>query len=141
MFSAVCWQHFFTCLKAPAILFVSYYLGLSCSLLWSPSMWGLNNKKVHVTDYKIKIYKLFSQNKREQACFSRKVQDSFTRPSMLWVRASLWPACLYPWARCLNSIAVLTRAYLGPVICGKCYNLSADGGACSCGDCGDFLTG
>ena len=49
---------------------------------------------------------------------------------MLRVRVLLQQACLYPWARCLISIALLTRAYLGPVVCGECYNLSADG-ACA----------
>ena len=48
------------------------------------------------------------------------------RPSMLWVWAPLWLACLCPWARCLISI----RLYLGPVACGECYNVSADG-ACA----------
>ena len=38
-----------------------------------------------------------------------------TTPSMLWVKARLRPACLYPWARRLISIASLTRAYLGLV--------------------------
>ena len=49
---------------------------------------------------------------------------------MLWVRALLQPACLYSLARCLITIASLMRAYLGPVICRKCYNLSANG-ACA----------
>ena len=50
--------------------------------------------------------------------------------TLLWARAPLRPACLYPWARCLISIASLTRVYLGPVVCGDCCNLSAYG-ACA----------
>ena len=42
-----------------------------------------------------------------------------TRSSMLWVRAPLRAACLYLWARYLISIASLTRAYLGLVVCVK----------------------
>ena len=58
-----------------------------------------------------------------------------TRPSMLWVRAPQWPACLYPWVRYLISICFVNHSVSGTchlwgILQSKCRK-----GVCLAGEC------